>query len=356
MSSMKGTVDQFDVASVGGGPVSYIRPRTIAGVDTIRFVAAMWVAFSHGAQFPVDQFVHKTSSLLGLVIVGVSHVVYSGIDAVVVFFLISGLCIHYPNVGAKRVDPLKFIPRRLVRVGIPLIGAIAIAHVLGLDYVNALNAVLWTVYCELTYYVAYPVLFWVSKKISWQKMIMASSIVSLVMAACSYRYQYIWQFGILTGIYCLPFWLLGVRFAEQISNASPPKSNSISIWIWRLGAIIHGLIVVFLLDHSKIMIGTIWTVPPFAIYCYFWIPREISRFQSGAPRYLELLGMFSYSLYLMHKIPITLIARYEWQVSPIVQWIIVMSAIISSAFCFYILVERPSHALARRIGARRASS
>jgi peptidoglycan/LPS O-acetylase OafA/YrhL len=333
-------------------PASPRRPP-IVGVDSLRFIAALWVAFGHGAQFPFDQLVDRHAHhWLGLAAVGASSI-YNGVDAVIVFFLISGLCIHYPNVGADRVDPVKFIIRRLLRVGAPLVAAIVIARVLGANFVNSLDAVLWTIYCEIAYYCLYPAVFWLSKRFSWTKILLLTLLVSLGMAVARYKLIYLQEFGLFTFVFCYPFWILGVLLAEHLPRIMETIASRRGLWLWRLGAVAHGFIAIILATHSPIQVGYIWTIPPFAIYCYFWLPRELSVLNVRHSTVLEELGLFSYSIYLTHKLTLTTIVAPLTGLEPVLAWAIKLVLIIGLAYGFYLAVERPSHRLAKKIGARR---
>jgi len=343
-----------DVAEPRSEPANApARRPPIVGVDSIRFVAALWVVFSHGAQFPLDQLVDRhTHHWLGLAAAGLSSI-YSGVDAVVVFFLISGLCIHYPNIGADRVDPVRFILRRLVRVGAPLVAVIAISRLLGANFVNSLDAVLWTVYCEIAYYCLYPAMFWLSRRFNWLKILLVSQFISTVIGCIYYRHIYLQELGFITFIFCLPFWLLGVLIAEKLQQIISKDIRPHHLWIWRSAALAHGFSSIILATHSPILVGYIWTMPPFAIYCYFWLPLELSALKKRHYRYVEYLGLFSYSIYLTHKLTLTAITAPLAGVEPVLAWVIELLLVLGSAYGFYLAVERPSHRFAKKIGGPR---
>ncbi len=68
----------------------------IIGLDSIRFICATWVVFDHLGLFPLLQGIN-TSNPIGFVINAAYNITVSGLAAVTVFFVISGLCIHYPH-------------------------------------------------------------------------------------------------------------------------------------------------------------------------------------------------------------------------------------------------------------------
>jgi peptidoglycan/LPS O-acetylase OafA/YrhL len=67
----------------------------VGGLDTVRFVCAMWVLFGHLGSVPLVNNVDR-SNLLGYLIAGAYGNAVSGPAAVVVFCVFSGFCIHYP--------------------------------------------------------------------------------------------------------------------------------------------------------------------------------------------------------------------------------------------------------------------
>ena len=133
------------------------RRHEIKGLDTLRFVAAATVALSHGAAFPLGDWLGKGSPPARL-LVGAYDVSFDGVAAVIVFFVISGFCIHHGPASGAPFRVLPFWTRRGVRILGPLIGAYALAKALGAAATGALEVVLWSIYCELIYYALYPLL------------------------------------------------------------------------------------------------------------------------------------------------------------------------------------------------------
>lgn len=66
--------------------------RRIRGLDSIRLFAAIWVAFSHGAAPPLKPFLVEYG-WIGHLVYGGYGLLFNGVAAVIVFFLISGFCI-----------------------------------------------------------------------------------------------------------------------------------------------------------------------------------------------------------------------------------------------------------------------
>ncbi len=103
-------------------------------LDAIRFFCAAWVALGHLGLplYSWPPIIRRTIPLI-----------FDGTWAVAAFFLISGFCIHFPYANGKTLNLPSFYVARFLRIGIPLVAAVAIACLLpgGMD---KLSAVLWT--------------------------------------------------------------------------------------------------------------------------------------------------------------------------------------------------------------------
>ncbi len=212
----------------------------IKGLDSIRFVLAFIVLLSH-----MGPSVH--SALIGSPHPGVRifamiwGVLFSGVGAVMAFFIISGFVIHYPYKDKFPQTP-SFLVRRWLRIGIPMLVVCPIAGAF-----HQFSAIpIWSLYCELIYYTLYPVL--IRIRWSWFNKFLVAFILSLVLIAVfahddwaslvyrrniNYKGAY-WQLGdLLTWIIGLPCWLLGVILAQHI-DAYKNNISTIRIWVFRL--------------------------------------------------------------------------------------------------------------------------
>src|SRR4051812_37919149 len=87
----------------------------LRGVDSLRFIAAVWVLLSHIGFLPLPDSWASSAGPLRWAI-GLYHSMFSGIAAVMVFFIISGLVIHTPHASGGRPRVLSFWVRRTVRI------------------------------------------------------------------------------------------------------------------------------------------------------------------------------------------------------------------------------------------------
>jgi peptidoglycan/LPS O-acetylase OafA/YrhL len=324
--------------------------RRIQGLDSLRFLAALSVAFSHGAGLPPLKPLLQGSGFVGHIIAKGNGLLFNGVAAVIVFFVISGFCIHFPWVGASHINTRSHLTRRYIRLGIPLIACHAIMHFSSDKVAGAANAVLWSIYCEIIYYTLYPFLFYLFRQVGIKGVIFVSTIISLFLIITHWSYLLPWEFGIrLTWLVWLPSWLLGCLLAEQVAHHQ--KLPSHSIWLWRGAALIFSAATVAAVSHLPIPLGYPVTILVFSFYCYFWLQHELAIYSDKAPpAFFEWGGTWSYSMYLIHNMVIAAFAHLYFLMPFLISWTVQLLAIFLASYAFYVTVEYPSHLLARRLG------
>ena len=87
------------------------------------------------------------------------------------------------------------------------------------------------------------------------------------------------------------------------------------------------------------------------IYFHFSIKRNICEWSNNKPNnFLEWGGKWSYSLYLTHWPLYLLITEISiLELFPIIQWLVQFSLILIGAYIFYIIFEKTSHSIVKRI-------
>jgi len=91
----------------------------------------------------------------------------------------------------------------------------------------------------------------------------------------------------------------------------------------------------------------------FGVLAYFWIKNEIAYSLNHQPwAWLASAGLWSYSLYLIHIPAMTLFRKLSLpSFGYFLDWSVSFAFIFASSYLFYLLVERPSHRLARKFTA-----
>ena len=342
------------------------RAATRAGyypvLDALRFVLAFWVAVGHYKMIPLFGDATVGFGLWHLFKRGWNTFVF-GTPAVIVFFVISGFCIHLPFRGSTKIDVFRYYVRRYTRILIPVAAAIVVYRFMGKhlilrgEHSILWDSPLWSLLCEEIYYALYPILRWTRNVIGWGTMLPVSFLTGEAIAITHLRADSWHTFGpIGTAMILLPVWLLGCFLAEQAESLGNTERRG-SIWWWRFLAW-SGCWSSEML-HFKLHVPYTQTMAWFGLLAYFWVRQEIINGKEQSPnRYLVAAGAWSYSLYLMHVNGETIVWHLGLdKLQPLAEWFVVMAVSLIVSYVFYLVVEWPSHNLARKIkvrGTRRA--
>ncbi|CCF20518.1 putative Acyltransferase 3 [Pseudorhizobium banfieldiae] len=206
-----------------------------------------------------------------------------------------------------------------------------------LDY-PAISPVFWTLCLEIQFYLVYALLIGVS-----------GFRPAGIVAACAV--SLVWPLGLgpelWSGLF-LPLWygfLLGVAV----------------YWTWQQPR----LVPLFLIYATVLLLSGLWADDAFRVVCsatalsLFWasIYGQISVGLNW--RWLQFLGLISYSLYLTHNIVTGGIFRIATMLGPrsslgdLVWWGLSILGCVSFATVFWWLFERPSMDLSKRVGQRK---
>ena len=328
-------------------------------LDALRFILAFWVAVGHYEMIPLFGDPNAGTGLWYLFKRGWNTVVF-GTPAVIVFFVISGFCIHLPFRGATKIDVPRYYLRRYTRILIPVAGALIVYRLFGErltlwgEHSILWESPLWSLACEEIYYALYPLLRWTRNRIGW-KLLLPICFAAGVAIAATHPHAANWHvfgpFG--TAMLLLPVWLMGCLLAEQAESLAETKPF-LSIWFWRFLAWLGCWGSEML--HFKLGVSYTQTMAWFGVLAYFWVRQEVAHGKTHSPnRLLVAGGAWSYSLYLMHAQGSGLLAFLHLpSLGRTADWCLVMASSLLFAYLFYALVERPSHKLARRIKVRGA--
>ena len=330
----------------------------VLGLDTLRFVAALWVAVSHVGFVPLFAQMDR-STPIGFVLQAASGILFSGAAAVVIFFVVSGFCIHYPFARGAQFEVTPYFIRRYLRITIPMFAAMLLTEAADVDSIQFFHAVLWSLVAELMYYTLYPVIRRLMTRFPLDALIVVSYLLAVSIWVAGPRVSgfaiYGWEWNWLL---CLPCWLLGVRLAETWSNPSRlPGTAKGRAYIWKWRLFIWALSSTCLALNFHSFASYALTLNFFGLFVYFWLRRELEAFNSLAspPALLEKAGAWSYSIYLCHIAATAIYAKLNvpslaWES---IGWGLKMALVLLISYAFYLAVERPSHLLARRAASRR---
>lgn len=324
----------------------------VRGLDAIRAVCAFWVVMGHFGGPPITAGIDATTRA-GWLVGGLYNNFWNGPAAVIVFFVISGFCIHYPFSRTLRIPSIAaYVARRYLRIGIPLLVAVAVSPILGVNLDLFHDSILWSLVAELIYYTIYPGLLALRRLGgSWRGLLAASFVAALLLAATnpgagnypSWGVSMNWGLG-------LPCWLLGCVLAESVAQDRRPVGIGIGIGGWRLAVWGASIIASILRFHTPI--GYPWSLNGFAILVACWLSQEIQRYRTREPAgWLESAGRWSYSVYLIHVPANAVFDQLAWpNLGYTLNWLAKMIFILGCSYGFYRLVEYPGHLAARWVG------
>jgi peptidoglycan/LPS O-acetylase OafA/YrhL len=323
--------------------------RRVRGLDTIRFFLALWVVFGHFGFLPLA--IDK-NNVIGKIISGIYNNLFSGPAAVIVFFVISGFCIHYPFRHNQKLSLVPYFSRRHLRIWIPILAVNLIGSTVGIGLPVFQDSILWSLLAEEIYYLIYPLLLLLRNKIGWPKILLLSYVAAvLVILSNPTAGNYPSYGSYLNWILGLPCWLLGCCLAEKVDKLSSSSVRStVHIWRWRLAAWFLSWLCSGLRFHSPVKYP--WTLTLFAVFAFFWLGKEILHYQSHAPQPLfENAGKGSYSIYLVHILGPAIYTSLSLPVfTHSITWLMMMIFTFFLCYIFYLTVEKPSHFMAKKVG------
>ncbi|MBV9273647.1 MAG: acyltransferase [Verrucomicrobia bacterium] len=327
--------------------------KRIQGIDSIRFICAFIVVLFHFGLIKETVFGADPQGWLLWVKTGLTYV-FNGPAAVIVFFVISGFCIHFPF----RNRPLRNLPsyfsRRLIRVGLPALIALYVWTQSGVRVTSEDPGIFWSVICEVVYYLLYPILLPIGLRTGWPVLVAITQLAAFGFAAThSADIEHVTggypAFNWWNWVVGLPCWITGCWLAEIFQEF--PEPGTFTIWSCR------GLVftISVAIQTARFQIGSLWAATPFTLNLFSllvlgWLGLEIAyRRNQPAPAILEWAGQRSYSLYLTHPAVPGLLSLTIWIQPSMLGGAEKMVFIVSSlpiACAFYWLLEAPSHRLA----------
>jgi peptidoglycan/LPS O-acetylase OafA/YrhL len=356
-------------------------------IDVLRGLASFWVVLFH---VRVDLWVGLREMQNGLpaanafdrLMAWFSVPMAFGGSGVMLFFVLSGFCVHLPLAGGKAFSWRPYAARRFFRIYPPYLAAVVLtlgcellaraidptgatspigtvlrSVFMAQNYGSAAgqmvaNPSLWSLPVEMELYVVYPLFHWMLRRFGAA---MAICVVAGVSAVPLLFHQ---PLPSLDGGF-IQYWLIwcsGAVLAERWKTGGLSRPG-----------VTHLLVMV---TAFTIAAGLHWKGLNHWVACQFWAigyglvlwfvlmkPDLASAVPARLLKVLVWMGALSYSLYLVH-FPLFRVAGAAWVAThgskPINLLVPLIAAflVVPLAGLFYRFVESPSHRLARSMGQR----
>jgi len=309
--------------STAAGRVLPTKKQSYISIDILRAVAALGVFYYH---LHIGYLLSKYLHLPFLAFTDSFGATY----AVPLFFLISGYCIHLSNIkyikAARPLPLLEYYKRRILRIYPPYIAALIISigiqwwiyktqftgsdifiHLtllqgLSVPYFNSINLVLWTISIEFAFYIIYPVFYYVRVKYSLNNALMLAaivSVISIIFFSIQPSVSLVQKYFVLNIWFA---WCCGAYLSDLFSldkqrlDKTVYKLLYIVIVIAFLGVKMSYRPCLLIVDYQLDIL--IWTMP---LMLMLRLELWFAKIHSLPLKVLSLLGMSSYSLYLLHE-------------------------------------------------------
>ncbi len=369
-----------------------VTPQRLRSLDGLRGLAAAIVVLHHAgllnpgiSDFYLSGAAPAPGSFAALVIRTPVQLLFSGQEAVLIFFVLSGLVVAIPALDRSDFSWIAYYPRRVIRLIVPVVASVVLAAVMvaftlrdpaksvsgwassasfsQLDWAevvrsfdvlvsaDAINNPLWSLRYELLFSLMLPI-YVVVAVIAGRRWWIAVVGAGLVILLGTIVGDPVWVY--------LPVFLLGTvaavrrrQLADLVDRIPPRWKNLLGAGLLLLGLVL--LETRYIGDALRPGSQTVaWISRPLSVggaavivvMAMIWTPLE---------RALELevvawLGRISFSLYLVHM-PILVAASWVLRGLP-GYWtpIVGIPVSILVAVLFYRLIEAPSHRLSQRVG------
>ncbi|MBV8584727.1 MAG: acyltransferase [Verrucomicrobia bacterium] len=250
-----------------------------------------------------------------------------GWAGVAIFFALSGFCIHLSHARSRETGYGKFFVRRFFRIYPPYFLALLVfflyapwpeisgprtwwnfaTHaflVQNFSQTNffTINPAFWSVAVEAQLYLLYPLLCFATRKVGWEKSLLALLLLELSFRFAATGYT-VWS-GQNNPVWSVPgppfaywfSWAIGAYAAENYVTGSQCPLAKMSVWPWIIGGIGCYLFrPTFLLSFTAFSVGT--TVAISRQVNVKGLPERASFIVRG----LSFIGLVSYSFYLIHQ-------------------------------------------------------
>lgn len=354
--------------------------KRLEGIDGLRGLACLLVMFYHSwAHFG---HIEGPAFHLGSFRITPLHILGFGYGGVDVFFVLSGFCLAYPIMSRpeRPVDWKQYAINRVRRIVPPywaalfMFGVFAFlikhyriepllsADLLGWPGVRqvgyslllisiSFNSSFWTLPVEWRWYFVLPLLILLWRRVGGLALVLFTAVVS-ILAIEVFQPAHLEKAKFVVSV--LPSFLLLFGLGMWSAQITCQKSRLAERLVaFTYPGIIIGLILIGIFGMSLNAIGTEKTLPrlfiwgPFAFFLVLAAINDgpVKRLVTWRP--LVSVGIFSYSLYLVHEPFLRAVATYVlprhwpaiWEI--LFSYVFCPAVLVGFAYLFFLVAEKP---------------
>jgi peptidoglycan/LPS O-acetylase OafA/YrhL len=368
--------------------------RRLYQLDSLRGVAALCVVFHHLLWLWKDETLNKSyGSLRGLIDI-LTQPISAGHEAVILFFILSGLVLSIPALQGKPQTYPVFVMRRVCRIYFPYLIALALAVVgdsvlhgsvttspwfdqfwvtppnrpdvlqhiafLGSFNTSQFDPPIWSLVHEMRVSLIFPFLCWLAISIKPVRLLAISFAVSL---ACMFLApQFPQSYSYLCSLHYISFFVLGIctfHYSSRIRERFGRLRDDARVVLLGAAILIYsypGKILTLYPGFRQwidLQLVADWTT---AIGAFVFIVFALDSAAAGKilqSRPALWLGEMSYSLYLVHFIVLlVLVHLFYGKINLTILLLCCLLVSLAFARIFFITVERPCMNLGRKLSKR----
>ncbi len=342
------------------------KPNNLISLDVLRALAASFVLFFH---HNIGGLLETATGVKEFNIINTIGAKY----AVPIFFILSGYCIELSVRNASRAGKkfhlLDFYKKRFRRIYIPYLFSLFLAialnffseptiklttkdflyhlfmiHGFSEQYFNTINIVFWTLTIELSFYFLYPSYFYLNKKISTTKTLIIISTVSAISTYfCSFYLPNKVAFFFPVNIFIA--WCFGCALYDCFQKSEWINRSKLLLKYLLASLVPLGIVSLFRRETLEISNYNLIIIAMGIVLIIFLSFEKYFNSKYLVVRIFVLIGLSSYSLYLIHQ-PIINFKIYllEFIKVPLLRnllHLIWIPMIYVLAYAMYVYIEKP---------------
>ncbi|MFZ0304868.1 MAG: acyltransferase [Terracidiphilus sp.] len=365
--------------------------RRLYQLDSLRGIAALCVVLHHLFWLWKDEVLSKSpASFRGLIDL-LLQPISAGHEAVILFFILSGLVLSIPaQVGKPQTYPV-FLTRRIFRIYFPYLVAVMLAvignsllcgsvtispwfqkfwltpvhrsdvlqHIafLGSFNTDQFDPPVWSLVHEMRISLVFPFLCWVALAIKPARLLLISFFISV--ACIFYAVRFPQYYSYLCSLHYIAFFVTGIcifYYSRQIGEHFVRWSRDSKYLLLGVAVLIYsypGKLLTIdktLAQHIDPQLAVDWTT---AIGASLFIVISLNSIRAGKillSKPALWLGEMSYSLYLIHFVVLLVLVHLLYgKLNITLLLFICLIASLAVARVFFVAVERPCMNLGRRL-------